>query len=214
MSDYYLFRTALFDLLRPGKLVAAFIFIALPTLIGLVNKWKMDPETYVAASQYGLLTVFFVFGFVLTMLSVIFSTGVVAQEVEQKTIVYLLTRPVPRWRILLLKYLAAVAVTSIVGWLAVLASALTTYGPSKLGESSLGRDLLILPVGVAAYSAIFLLIATLLNRPLIFGLIFGTILTLILIPTLYLLTTKLKEKIFKKKVVEDENLMAKSPVLS
>ncbi len=53
-----------------------------------------------------------------------------------------------------------------------------------------------------------------LSWTMIFGLIFGTILTLILIPTLYLLTTKLKEKIFKKKVVEDENLMTKSPVLS
>lgn len=173
MSDYYLFRTALLDLLRPGKLVAAFIFIALPTLIGLVKKWKMDPATYVVASQYGMLTVFFVFGFVLTILSIIFSTGVVAQEVEQKTIVYLLARPVARWRILFLKYVAAVAVISMIGWLALLASALATYGPSKLAESSLGRDLLILPFGVAAYSAIFLLLATLLNRPLIFGLIFA-----------------------------------------
>lgn len=173
MSDYYLFRTALFDLLRPGKLVAAAILIALPTLIGIIIKWKGDPETYVAASQYGLLTVFFVFGFVLTMLSVIFSTGVVAQEVEQKTIVYLLTRPVPRWRILFVKYLAAVTVTTVVGWLAVLAAALATFGPSKLGESTLGHDLLILPVGVVVYSAVFLLIATLLNRPLIFGLIFA-----------------------------------------
>lgn len=173
MSDYYLFRTALFNLLRPGKLVAAAILIAIPTLIGLVIRFKMDPDAYDAASQYGLLTVFFAFGFVLTMLSVIFCSGIVAQEVEQKTIVYLLTRPVPRWRILFMKYLAAVLVTTVVGWLTVIAAAMAAYGPTKIGQSSLGHDLLILPVGVAVYSAIFLLIATLLNRPLILGLIFA-----------------------------------------
>ena len=173
MSDYYLFRTALLDLLRPGKLFAAAVLVGLSTLIGFVIKWKADPDTYVAASVYGLLTVNFVFGFVLTILAVIFSTGVVAQEVEQKTIVYLLTRPVPRWRILLMKYLAAVVVTTAIGWFALAAAAAATFGPTKIGESALGRDLLILPIGVVAYSAIFLLIATLLNRPLIFGLIFA-----------------------------------------
>jgi ABC-2 type transport system permease protein len=173
MSDYYLFRTALINLLRPGKLITAAILIAIPALVGLLVHWKMSPETYDAAQQYGLLTVFFVFGFVLTILSIIFCSGVVAEEVEQKTIVYLLTRPVPRWRILLMKYLAAVLVTTGIGWLAVIAIALATYGPSKLGESSLGRDLLILPSGVIVYSAIFLLFGTLLNRPLILALIFA-----------------------------------------
>ncbi|MCW3095697.1 MAG: putative integral rane protein [Chthonomonadaceae bacterium] len=173
MSDFYLFRTALRDLLRPGKLIAAAILIALPLLIGIVIKWKMDPETYEAANQYGRWVVVYVFGFVLTILSVIFSSGIVAQEVEQKTIVYLLTRPLPRWRILLMKFLAAILVTTAVCALATLSAALATFGPAKLGASPLGHDILILPVGVTAYSAIFLLMGTLLNRPLILGLIFA-----------------------------------------
>jgi len=41
-----------------------------------------------------------------------------------------------------------------------------------------------------------------LSWTMIFGLIFGTFLTLILVPSLYLLTTKLKERIFKKKTAE------------
>jgi ABC-2 type transport system permease protein len=173
MSDFYLFRTALRDLLRPGKLIAAAILIAVPGLIGLVMKWKMDPDTYVAANQYGSWMVLYVFGFVLTILSVIFSSGIVAQEVEQKTIVYLLTRPIPRWRILFMKYLAAILVTAVVCWLATLSAAVAAYGPSKLGGSPLGHDLLILPVGIVVYSAVFLLMGTLLNRPLILGLIFA-----------------------------------------
>ena len=38
-----------------------------------------------------------------------------------------------------------------------------------------------------------------LSWTMIFGLIFGTFLTLILVPVMYLLTTKLKERIFKKR---------------
>jgi ABC-2 type transport system permease protein len=171
MSDFYLFRTALRDLLRPGKLIAGAILIALPLLIGSVIKWKADPETYDAANQYGRWIVFYVFTFVLTILSVIFSSGIVAQEVEQKTIVYLLTRPLPRWRILLMKFLAVILVTTVVCSFATLSAALVTYGPTKLGTSPLGHDILILPVGVTVYCAIFLLMGTLLNRPLILGLI-------------------------------------------
>jgi multidrug efflux pump len=40
-----------------------------------------------------------------------------------------------------------------------------------------------------------------LSWTMIFGLLFGTVLTLILVPTMYLLTTKLKEKLFGKKAV-------------
>jgi multidrug efflux pump len=38
-----------------------------------------------------------------------------------------------------------------------------------------------------------------LSWTMIFGLIFGTFLTLILVPVLYLLTTKLKERVFRTK---------------
>jgi multidrug efflux pump len=41
-----------------------------------------------------------------------------------------------------------------------------------------------------------------LSWTMIFGLIFGTFLTLILVPSMYLLTTKLKERIFKKRPAE------------
>ncbi len=51
-----------------------------------------------------------------------------------------------------------------------------------------------------------------LSWTMIFGLIFGTILTLVLIPNLYLLTTKLHEKVFKKKTVIAP--VAESPSLS
>ena len=173
MSDIYLFRTALRDLIRPGKLFAFAILVALPFLVCTIVKWKTPPEEYAATTYYGIWIAMYVYGFVLTMTSVIFSSGIIAQEVEQKTIVYLLTRPLPRWRILLMKYLASILITTVVCWLTTLSIALATVGPTKLGAAPLAHDILFMPIGVSVYSALFLLMGTLLNRPLILGLIFA-----------------------------------------
>jgi hypothetical protein len=58
-------------------------------------------------------------------------------------------------------------------WLASILTAVCAYGAGGLGASRLGRDLLILPVGAMAYGGLFLLLATLFNRPLMYGLLFA-----------------------------------------
>jgi ABC-2 type transport system permease protein len=171
MSDLYLFTNALRDLVRPRRLVTALLLIALPTLLAAV--WRATDRNFQPEAAYNTLAATMIFGFILVILSVVFGTGVIAQELEQKTIVYLLTRPVPRWRIALVKFLAAVLATLVTTGLAAILSAAVTYGPAHLGESRLGRDLLILPIGALAYTALFLLLATVLNRPLIYGLVFA-----------------------------------------
>jgi ABC-type transport system involved in multi-copper enzyme maturation permease subunit len=111
-----------------------------------------------------------IYGFVLVILSVIFGTGVISQEVEQKTIPYLLTRPMPRWRIALAKLAAAVTTITVTVWLALVLLALVALGPAGLSPAHIGRDLWVLPIGAMAYGSLFLLVATLLNRPLLWGL--------------------------------------------
>ena len=173
MIDLILFRYALKDMLRPKKLIAAAVLVAVPAALGLLLK-SISPEgRFRADIAYNMLASSLVFGFVLIILSVVFGTGIISQEIEQKTIVYLLTRPVPRWRIVLMKFLAAVVVTSLTVIFASVAVALVAYGPTGFESSTLRRDLLILPIGALAYSSLFLLLATLLNRPLMYGLMFA-----------------------------------------
>lgn len=172
MSDLYLFRGALKDLLSPKKMAAALILSTLPALLSLVwrafARSEFQPEVV-----YNTLAAGLVFGFILVILAVVFGTGVVSQEIEQKTIVYLLTHPVPRWRILLVKFLAAFLVITVTVSLAAVALAFAAFGPNRLAESRLGRDLLVLPIGALGYGALFLLLATVLNRPLLYGLLFA-----------------------------------------
>jgi ABC-2 type transport system permease protein len=172
MSDFYIYRNTLRDLLRPKKLVAVAILILLPLLVLLVLHIRHH-HNMTERDFYDNLSTFLVYNFVLVILSVIFGTGVITQEVEQKTIVYLLTRPVPRWRILLMKYAATVTMTTVTTWLASLCLALATVGTKGLTHCGLPRDMGMLVVGALAYGALFLLVATLVERPLMFGLLYA-----------------------------------------
>lgn len=172
MSDLTLFRSALLDLTRPRRLIAALALVALPTLLAIV--WRVSAKAdFNPDVMYNTISALLVFGFTLVIVSVVFGTGVIAQEIEQKTIVYLLTRPIPRWRILFTKFAAATVVTTVIACATSILVALVCYGFGGLGHSRLGRDLLILPVGALAYGALFLLLATWLNRPLTYGLLFA-----------------------------------------
>ena len=107
MADLYILKTSIRDLLRAKRVVASLLLIAAPAGIALL--WRMAArEMFDPYDAYNTLMSVVVYGFLLVILSVVFGTGVISQEVEQKTIVYLLTRPVPRWRIVLMKFLAAV----------------------------------------------------------------------------------------------------------
>src|SRR5258708_16965542 len=118
MGAVWLFRGAPRARTRPKRIIVALVLIALPTLLAMLFRLGMSAEEYSGEAVYNTLESGVVFGFLLVILSVVFGTGVLAQEIEQKTIVYLLTRPVPRWRIMLMKFLGAVTSIIVTIWLA------------------------------------------------------------------------------------------------
>src|SRR5260370_35239347 len=101
MSDIYHFMNSLRDLTRPRKLVAAVLLIGLAAFMAILQRYKLPSGEYDPADVYNQISVWLIFRFMLVILAVVSTTGLIAQEVEQKTISYLLTRPIPRWRILL-----------------------------------------------------------------------------------------------------------------
>ncbi|HTE21239.1 MAG TPA: ABC transporter permease, partial [Armatimonadota bacterium] len=173
MSDLYLLLHALRDLRRPKRLGTALVLGMLPAVVAGIWRLTARSGTFQGETVYNTLAATLVFGFILVILAVIFGTGVISQEIEQKTITYLLTRPLPRWRILLIRLVAAVVGITLTLWLAALLLALVTLGPRGFDMQRLGRDLLILPLGALAYGSLFLLVGTLLNRPLLWGLAYA-----------------------------------------
>jgi ABC-2 type transport system permease protein len=172
MGDLYLFGKALRDLVQARKLVPVIGLVLLPLAVALIWRSLVPVGKFVPTQVYDQLARSLVFGFLLVLLACVFGTSVVSQEMEQQTIVYLLTRPMPRWRILLSKFVAALLATALAAGLASLLLALGTQGLHHWGQLPLTRDLLFLALGSLAYGGLFLLLGTVLQRPLLFGLLY------------------------------------------
>jgi len=170
VSDLQLLLNAFRDALRPRRLAITVLLVLLPALVGFTWKSLAEPERFDAAETYNSIAANMIFGFILTILCVVHGTNALLREIEGRTIVYLLTRPLPRWRILLAKYIAAWILVSATVCVSAVCLALAVFG-LDFGPKVLA-DLRILPVGAAAYCALFVLLATLLPRQL-FALLFS-----------------------------------------
>ena len=124
---------------------------------------------------FGMMIWIFYLRFTVPVLGVFYGTSLIADEIEDKTITYLFTRPVRRAAVLVGKYLAYLGCTVFV----VLPSVMLVYLlivplQGTLGGSFLDlvKDLSLLALGLAVYGALFAFIGAKYKRPLLIGLIF------------------------------------------
>ena len=115
--------------------------------------------------------------FIVPVLGVFYGTALIADEVEDKTITYLFTRPIPRSAVLLGKYLAYLVCTILLVLPSVDARVSSSWRHSAAAASAqfpaLLTDLGMLTVGLAAYGAVFAFVGARLKRPLVIGLVFA-----------------------------------------
>jgi ABC-2 type transport system permease protein len=157
-------------MLRLPRIIGWLLLIVVLFGIGRLYVY-VSPDT-TQADAYNQLSSLLVYR-VLMLAAAIFSASVVAQEVEQKTIVYLVTRPIPRPTLIASRLLAtAIVVTGIVV-LGAAAVSFATYGPGGISNSYFLRDLKGLAVGALAYSSLFTVTSLLMNRAMIVNLIFA-----------------------------------------
>jgi ABC-type transport system involved in multi-copper enzyme maturation permease subunit len=166
-------RTIFMALVVGAPVVVAAIFRAVQTsgIVPLrVEGVPVDPATVFG----GIIWLLFL-RFAVPVLGVFYGTSLMADEIEDKTLTYLFTRPIRRGAVLVGKYLAYVVCTTLV----VLPSVMLVYFlivpfrqiPGTF--TSLLTDLGLLALGLAAYGALFALVGTLLKRPLVVGLVFA-----------------------------------------
>ena len=128
-----------------------------------------------AAAMFGMMVWVFFLRFIVPVLGVFYGTSLIADEVEEKTVTYLFTRPIRRGSVLLGKYLAYLVCTTLVVLPGI---TLVYFLLVPLGEVDgsfrwLLADLGLLAVGLAAYGALFALVGSVLKRPLVVGLVFA-----------------------------------------
>jgi len=176
------FDLSLGDMLWSRRTVFMALVVGMPVLIAFVARSLvalgapiMQNTAMTGPLIFGLMIWAFFVRFSVPVLGVFYGTSLMADEVEDKTITYLFTRPIPRGAVLVGKYLAYLVCTVCVVLPAVVIIWLLIV-PLKgsLGASviDLAKDLGVLALGLAVYGAVFALIGAALKRPLLVGLIF------------------------------------------
>ncbi len=125
---------------------------------------------------FGILIWLLFVRFIVPVLGLFYGTSLIADEVDDKTITYLFTRPIPRAAVVLGKYFSYLACVVLL----VLPSVVVVYflivpigGQIGAAFPSLVEDLGMLIIGLASYGALFALVGAWLKRPLIAGLVFA-----------------------------------------
>lgn len=164
------------------------IFMALvvggPVLLALIVKGvemfgmsalRVNGQKVAGFGIFGVMIWMLFLRFIVPVLGVFYGTALMADEVEDKTITYLFTRPIARGAVLVGKYLAYLACTFLV----VLPSVMIVYFllvplsafPGTFG--SLLIDLALLALGLAVYGGVFAFVGAFFKRPLVIGLVFA-----------------------------------------
>ncbi|NYT92966.1 ABC transporter permease [Salinispora sp. H7-4] len=104
---------------------------------------------------------------VLPVIALIVGTGVLGAEIDDGTVVHILTKPLPRWQIVLPKLAVAAGVTAVT-------VAVPLYVAGVLASSvRVGLALAVAAsIGALAYCAFFLALSLVTRRPVLLGLVY------------------------------------------
>ena len=178
------FELSLGEMLWSRRTIFMVIVLAVPVLFAVVLRivdaagvtpLRLNGQRMGSATVFGGMIWIFFLRFIVPVLGVFYGTSMIADEVEDKTITYLFTRPVRRSAVLIGKYLAYVACTTLMVLPAVMIVyfLVVPFGEVPASFRWLMTDLALLAAGLAVYGALFALVGAVMKRPLLVGLIFA-----------------------------------------
>ena len=165
---------------RKTRRTKVFYFISIfPVLLALFIKIAQAANFGPSMSNiqiFGNMIMTFYLQFLVLILTLFFGTSVCSEEVENKTLTYLTTRPIPKFSIILGKY-AAYSTLVMMMTVSGLALSFLILNIDSLLDFSLYPVLLtdigVMILAVMAYMSLFTLVGTLMKKSIIFGLIFS-----------------------------------------
>jgi ABC-type Na+ efflux pump permease subunit len=168
-------RSVFLGLVVGGPVVLA-AALRLAEVSGLL--FTLDRARPVGATVYGMMIWLIYVRFLVPVLGVFYGTSLIADEVDDKTLTYLFTRPIQRSAVIIGKYLAYLVCTVLLLLPSVVAVFFLTVPLGRgatIGQMfpTLLTDLGMLALGLAAYGAVFAFVGARIKRPLVAGLVFA-----------------------------------------
>jgi len=158
-----------------------FLFLLQIGLQAYMDAESISSDTYVESIMNVYLSVA-PFGFPFLMISaLIYASLLLTEDREDKTIEYILTKPITKLEVIFYKFIPYVAVTMTIisVQLILIYSFIIGTGPGwgSYGEhiGLLGTFLMVSFLGILAYGALFMTIGVLFPRPLLYGFLIGLV---------------------------------------
>src|SRR5271157_4499121 len=160
---------------RGRRLLIPCVLFALPILFAVLA------HRFEAPYQLKDVEAVLIFGLIpnafLPLAALLFSSGMVQDDVEEQTLTYLLIRPIPRWLIYLMKVAGTWLVISLLNALFTAAALVAVYwGTGELAPGALfqraGILAAILSLSLFAYTTLFGGLSLLTRRSLVLGVVY------------------------------------------
>jgi ABC-2 type transport system permease protein len=148
------------------------LLAAVPILIAVII--RLTGSTSDAANLTARLLDTIVVRTVLPVVAVVLGTSVLGSELEDGTAVYLLVKPIARWRIVVAKYLVAGGATAVLVALSALGTGLVVGG-GRGAESVAVAGAVAVAIGGFVYVSLFLALSVVTSRALVLGLAYTLI---------------------------------------
>lgn len=164
MIFLYLYKTTLLEFLRP-KRILIWVFISV-LLAGAAALYMHFDANAVRFDTYSRVSDYFVYRLI-PLVAAVYSIAVVGQEVSQRTIVYLVTRPIPRWILYLARVAASITATAAVSMIAIFAVSSAINGINHPFAKGVAGDILGVCIGACAYVSFFTLLSLWINKAMV-----------------------------------------------
>jgi len=168
------------QLLRGRKiLVLSLLLLGVGVLGFVVRYFGKLPEDRLWPVVYVLIMSFVFLQTLVLMVPLLFMTSILRDEIEEGTLVYLFTRPVPKSLVLAAKFLAAFLLAGTALFVGMTLFHIGFTLPGEAGAVDFpwartwGRFVFSALMGLFTYGAIFAFVGLVSKRPLIWGIAYG-----------------------------------------
>ncbi len=163
------FGQSLRQLTGRWRLALIFLLAALPVVLAVIVFFAASDDESFDDNFIDFLLDGMLVAAILPIVTMALSTAAFGNELEDRTLSYLVLNPISRWRIAMPKLLASIAISGPLLIASGVAAALLGFDGSIRAALAVGTAIL---VGVAAYAAVFTWLGLLTNRAIAIALIY------------------------------------------
>jgi ABC-2 type transport system permease protein len=161
---------------RTGKTRVFVLLGLIPVVLAVLVRIIMHGRSADVAAVFSEILMVFFLTFYVVILSLFYGTSICAEELENRTLTYLFTRPLSKTGIFLGKYAAYAAVMVIMVTVSLGFSFFIMNG-HRFADPNLYLTFLryagVLSLGILAYTALFAFLGVFLKKAILVGLLFG-----------------------------------------